>query len=48
MNSDMTEVYIHNYVISFIYTPFYHTEANILSIEIDPPPQKKTYMAANL
>ena len=25
---------------SFIYTPFYHTGTNILSFEIDPPPQK--------
>ena len=24
-----------------MYTPFYHTGANILSFEIDPPPPKK-------
>ena len=37
---------VYNYVISFRYTPFYYTGANILSFEIDPP--KKTYMAAIL
>ena len=31
---------IYNYVISFVYTPFYNTGANILSFEIDPPPKK--------
>ena len=42
----LPERYIYTYVISFIYTPFYHTGANILSFEIDPP--KITYMAAIL
>ena len=37
----MKDIYIYTYVIALIYTPFYHTGANILSFEVAPPPPRK-------